>query len=98
MCILYNSFQSRRGRDHLVVGFIITYAIIVSQLTLLVRIPLRGGMFDTTLCDKVCQWLAADRWLSPGTPVSSTNPIYRHDTAELVLKVALNTTTLTHYN
>ena len=27
----------------------------------------------TTLCDKVCQWLAEGRWFSPGTPVSSTN-------------------------
>ena len=26
----------------------------------------------TTICDKVCQWLATDRWFSPGTPVSST--------------------------
>jgi hypothetical protein len=24
-------------------------------------------------CDKVCQWLVADRWFSPSTPVSSTN-------------------------
>jgi hypothetical protein len=28
---------------------------------------------DTTLGDKVCQELAAGRWLSPGTPVSSTH-------------------------
>jgi len=27
-----------------------------SPLTLWVRIPLRGGVPDTTLCDKVCQW------------------------------------------
>jgi hypothetical protein len=26
-----------------------------------------------TLCDKICQWLAADRWFSMGTLVSSTN-------------------------
>ena len=25
------------------------------------------------LCDKVCQWLLADRWFSLGTLVSSTN-------------------------
>jgi hypothetical protein len=30
------------------------------------------GVLDTTLCDKVCHWLATDRWFSPGTPVSST--------------------------
>ena len=26
-----------------------------------------------TLCHKVCQWLAAGRWFSLGSPVSSTN-------------------------
>ena len=29
----------------------------LSVLTLLVRIPHRRGVFDTTLCDKECQWL-----------------------------------------
>jgi len=45
----------------------------------------------TTLCDKVCQWLTTGRWFSPGTPVSSTNKTDRHDIAEILLKVALNT-------
>jgi hypothetical protein len=36
-------------------------------------IPLRRGVPNTTLCDKVCQWLATGRWFYPGTPVSSTN-------------------------
>ena len=44
-----------------------------------------------TLCDKVCQWLATGRWFSPGPPVSSTNKTDRHDIAEKLLKVALNT-------
>jgi hypothetical protein len=26
-----------------------------------VRIPLRRGVLDTTLCDQVCQWLVAGR-------------------------------------
>jgi hypothetical protein len=30
-----------------------------------VRIPLRWGVLDTTLCDKVCQWLTTGRWFSP---------------------------------
>jgi len=30
----------------------------VSPLTLWVRTPLMWGVLDTTLCDKVCQWLA----------------------------------------
>ena len=31
------------------------------------------GVLDTTLCDKVCQWLVAGQWFSSSTPVSSTN-------------------------
>ena len=44
----------------------------------------------TTLCDKVCHWLATGRWFSPGPPVFPTNKTDRHDIAELLLKVALN--------
>jgi len=51
----------------------------LSPLPLWVRIPLGRGVFDTTLCDKVCQWLAAGRWISLGTPVSSINKTDRHD-------------------
>ena len=29
------------------------------------------GVLDTTVCDKVCQWLAAARWFSLGTPPDS---------------------------
>ena len=35
--------------------------------------------------------LAAGRWFSPGTPVSSTNKADSHDITEVVLKAALNT-------
>jgi hypothetical protein len=44
-----------------------------------VRIPISPGVLDTTLCDKVCQWLATGRWFSLGTPVSPTNKNDRHD-------------------
>jgi hypothetical protein len=33
----------------------------LSPLTLWIRIPLKRGLLDTTLCDKVCQWPAAGR-------------------------------------
>jgi len=56
---------------------------------------LRRGLLDTTLCDKVCQWLATGRYFFPGTPVSSTNKTERHDITEIMLKMALNTITLT---
>jgi hypothetical protein len=41
--------------------------------------------------DKVYQLLAHGRWFSPGTPSSSTTKTGRHDIAEILLKVALNT-------
>jgi hypothetical protein len=34
---------------------------------------------------------ALGRWLSPGTPASSTTKTGRHDIAEILLKVALST-------
>ena len=41
--------------------------------------------------DKVYQLLAHGQWFSPGTPASSTTKTCRHDIAEILLKVALNT-------
>ena len=41
--------------------------------------------------DKVYQLLANGRWFSPGTPASFTTKTGRHDIAEILLKVALNT-------
>jgi hypothetical protein len=41
--------------------------------------------------DKIYQFLAHVRWFSPGTPASSTTKTGRHDIAEILLKVALNT-------
>jgi len=32
-----------------------------------------------------------DRWLSPDTPVFSTNKTHRHDIIEILLQVVLNT-------
>jgi hypothetical protein len=41
--------------------------------------------------DKVYQLPAHGRWFFPGTPTSSTTKTGRHDIAEILLKVALNT-------
>jgi len=41
--------------------------------------------------DKVYQLLGHGRWFSPGTPASSITKTGRHDIAEILLKVALNT-------
>ena len=91
-----SSARGHRGRDHMVVGFITTYVFnAYHHLTLWVRTLLRPGVLDTILCDKVCQWLATGQWFPPGTPVSSINKTRHHDITEIVLKVVLNTMTLT---
>ena len=41
--------------------------------------------------DKVYQLLAQCRWFSPGTPASSTTKTGRHNIAEILLNVVLNT-------
>jgi hypothetical protein len=69
----------------MVVGF----TICLSPLMLWVWISIRARC--TTLCNKVCQWLATGRWFSPGPPVSCTNKTDYHDISEILLKVALNT-------
>ena len=72
-----------------VAWFTTTYAISAYHpLMLWVRISIRARY--TTLCDKVCQWLATGRWFSPDPPVSSTNKSDRHDITEILLKVVLN--------
>jgi hypothetical protein len=40
---------------------------------------------------KFISLLALGQWFSPGTPPSSTTKTGRHDIAEILLKVALNT-------
>jgi hypothetical protein len=56
-------------------------------MMLWVRLPLKARR--TTLCDKVCQRLAAGRWFSPGSLVSSTNKTNRKNITEILLKVAI---------
>jgi hypothetical protein len=41
--------------------------------------------------NKIYQLLAHGRWFSPGTPASFITKTGRHDIAEILLKVALNT-------
>jgi hypothetical protein len=47
--------------------------------------------------DKVYQLLAHGWWFSPGTPASSTTKTGRHNMAEILLKVALNTKNQSFY-
>jgi hypothetical protein len=72
-----------------------TNYIVIVQLYITTNVVSSNPVvLDTTLCDKVCQWLVTDRWFSPGTPVSSTNKTDRHDITEISMKVVLNTINL----
>jgi hypothetical protein len=78
--------------EFMVVGFQATYAISAyHQWSCEFEPRSWRGVLDTTLCDKVCQWLATGQWFSLGSPVSFTNKIDRHDIVEILLEVALNT-------
>ena len=93
LAVITHIYRGRRGRDRLVVEFTITYAISAYHHWCCEFESRSGrGVLDTTLCDKVCQWLWTGRWFSPGPPVSSINKTDRHVITEILLKVALNTT------
>ena len=58
-CFFINMKGDRRGRDRMVVGFTTTYAInIYHDLSCEIESHSWRGALNTTLCDKVCQWLA----------------------------------------
>jgi hypothetical protein len=69
-----------------VVGFTTTYAISAYHHWGEYKFRSWRGVLDTTLCNKVCQWLAAGRWFSLGTSVSSTNKTDCHEITEILLK------------
>jgi hypothetical protein len=62
------------------ISYAVSGKIFQKDIFNLPQFEFRSGVLDTTLCDKVCQWL------SPGT---STNKTDRHDITEILLKVAL---------
>jgi hypothetical protein len=51
----------------------------------------KGALDSQPQVIKVYQLLAHGRWFSPGTPAYYTTKTGRHDLAEILLKVALNT-------
>jgi hypothetical protein len=51
----------------------------------------KGALDSQPQVIKVYQLLGHGRWFSPGTTASSTTKAGRHDIAEILLKVALNT-------
>jgi len=80
-----------RGRDRMVVAFTTTCAISVYHHYCF-EFESRSwrSVLETTLCNKVCQWLVTGRWFSPDTLVSSTNKTDHLDITEILLKVALS--------
>jgi hypothetical protein len=56
----------------------------LSPITLWVRIPFRGGVLDTTLHDKACQWLAAGPWFLQVLPVSFSNKTDRNEEQRII--------------
>jgi len=92
-CISLYIDKGCHGCDHMVVEYTTTLYLCnqcLSPLTLWAWIPLRRGVLNTTLCDKVFQWLTAGRWFSPGTTVSSSNKTDRHHITEILLEVVLS--------
>jgi hypothetical protein len=86
------------GWSWLTIG-ICCFSIIYNYLCNQCLSPLMRGVLDTTLCDKVCQWLVTG-WgfflVHCCTPVSTINKTACHNITEMLLKVALITITLTH--
>jgi len=85
---LYQNTYHRNGAVRVVIVWYLDLqlpiqSVPITWLKLWVRIPLRWGVFDTTLCDRICQWLSTGRWFSPGTMFSSTNKTDRHDITEI---------------
>ena len=93
MHLVYSGLGGRH--DRMVVGFITTYAISAYMYHHWIWILFRKGVLDTTLCDKVRQWLAEGRWFSPCVPITSINKPDRNDVTEILLKVEISINTIT---
>ena len=86
----------RYGGTFKVVGFTTTVPVqSVPITTKVVSSNHTNGEWNLIQYVKVCQWLAAGQWFSPGNPVSSTIKTDCLDIAKILLKVALNPLTLT---
>ena len=85
--------RGRRGHNRMLVGFTTTCAISAyHHLSCEFEPHSWRAVLDTTLCDKVYQWLATGRCFS------STNKTKPHDITDILLKVALNTISLSLNN
>jgi hypothetical protein len=77
--------RGHHGCDRVVVGFTTPCAISADHHWSCEFEPCSWrGVFDKTLCNKVCPWLATGQWFSP---VSSTNKTDCHNITKMLLKV-----------
>ena len=92
----YISREYRRGRDRVIVGYTTTYAISVyHHKRCWVRISLMARCTRYNIM-RYCLSVPWDRSVVfSGTPIASTTKTDRHDITDILLKVALNTITLT---
>ena len=92
---LYTYHLSNNMKDHwMVLSNIINVCVDVQQKSMKATTSESSeseSICDTTLCAKVCPWFVTDRWVSPGTLVYSIIKTDRHDIAEILLNMALNT-------
>jgi len=89
---IYFTSKGPGGHDHMVVGFTTTYAISAyHHSSCEFESGSCRGVLDTTLCDKVCQWILAGQWFSQGTPVSSTNKTDCHNINEILFESGVKT-------
>ena len=66
------------GRDRMIVGFKLPMQSVPIATNVVSSNPFMWGVPDTTLCDKVCQWLATGRWFSsPKVALSTIKPNLR---------------------
>ena len=74
-----------------------TFYVLIIALYKILYIWEGDGIYCKAEVDNVFQGVAISWcwWFSPGTPVSSINKIDSHDITEILLKVELNTITLT---
>jgi len=70
---------------------------ITTNVVSLNPLMVRCTRYNIIICDKFCQWFAADWWFSPGSLVSSPNKTDHYDITDIHvwLKVALSTIALT---
>jgi hypothetical protein len=78
------------------IGFVLLIVCRVVGFPFVIVLPVLISHFNifkflSAASVKVYQMLSHGRWFSPGTPASSTTKTGRHDIAEALLKVALNT-------